>query len=409
MLFPRHHNLLTSSTQRAYSSPPELKLSCVLKTLSSVLRSSSSVLKSAACLAILLLFAGVLTPLAAQDTATSAPSAGASSCIAAPCNECPAGSAVASVCAPAPPCVQPPIASASDDATVAPRQHQPGQTATEDNDSSPAPSQPSGSQPAALQTDCSPQLAGLRPSGYSPLPAQRNIDISQSGGPSFFTSGSTQYPLGKTGKWGGEQWQPALLQALGFTLGENAYRLATEEKTRKAITRETWGRYYAAISGLHTWSDGGKTWTVYVAHPAQGAVYSDMWTEHDPHGALIPFGFNHPYWASRIKAFWWNSLWELQWKFGPFSEASIGNVGLIPGKLGANTIVSTATIGTGVAIGEDMLDRYGISKWEAHTNNLAARALLRSVLNPDRSFANLWRKKYPWYRDTRPTLRVLDP
>ena len=94
---------------------------------------------------------------------------------------------------------------------------------------------------------------------------------------------------------------------------------------------------------------------------------------------------------------------------GPFSEASIGNVGLVPGKLGANTIVSTVTIGTGLAIGEDALDRYGIARWERKTNNLAARALLRTFLNPDRSFANVFRKKYPWFRDTRPTLRDLVP
>ncbi len=124
---------------------------------------------------------------------------------------------------------------------------------------------------------------------------------------------------------------------------------------------------------------------------------------------LVPFGFNHPYWASKIKAFWWNAAWELQWKFGPFSEASIGNVGLIPGKLGANTIVSTVTIGTGLAIGEDALDRYGIAKWEKKTNNIYVRALLRTVLNPDRGFANLFRAHAPWYRDTRHRLTDLAP
>jgi hypothetical protein len=220
----------------------------------------------------------------------------------------------------------------------------------------------------------------------------------------------SKYPVtARTGKWGGEEWRPAILQTLGFTIAQNGYRLATEQKTRDALVKETWHSYWLAISGLHTWSDGGKTWTVYVAHPAQGAVFNDIWTEHDPHGALVPFGFNHAYWGSRIKAFWWDSVWELQWKFGPFSEASIGNVGLKPGKLGANTIVASAFIGTGLAVAEDMADRYAIAKWERHTDNLFLRALLRSALNPDRSFANLFRKKYPWYRDTRPTLRDLEP
>ena len=219
-----------------------------------------------------------------------------------------------------------------------------------------------------------------------------------------------KYPVTlRTGKWGGEEWEPAILQTLGFTLAQNGYRLATEEKTRRALVKETWHSYWLAVSGLHTWSDGGKTWTVYVAHPAQGAVFNDIWLEHDPHAALVPFGFNKVYWGERIKSFWWDSVWELQWKFGPFSEASIGNVGLVPGKLGANTIVSSAFIGTGLSVGEDMLDRYGIAKWERHTNNRVLIAFMRGGLNPDRSFANLFRKKYPWYRDRRPRLLDREP
>lgn len=219
-----------------------------------------------------------------------------------------------------------------------------------------------------------------------------------------------KYPVTlRTGKWGGEEWEPAILQTLGFTLAQNGYRLATEEKTRRALVKETWHSYWLAVSGLHTWSDGGKTWTVYIAHPAQGAVFNDIWLQHDPHAALVPFGFNKVYWGERIKSFWWDSVWELQWKFGPFSEASIGNVGLIPGKLGANTIVSSAFIGTGLSVGEDMLDRYGIAKWERHTNNRVLIAIMRGGLNPDRSFANLFRKKYPWYRDRRPRLLDREP
>jgi len=345
----------------------------------------------AALLTILLASLALLVPLSAQDDRqNSAPSA---------------------------PCVESLAASAEQPA--APRQIQPGQTAADDAGSAPgtheAPSVPSAnpncSTPAAVQR-FSAYLSA--PTYFSPAylssSAFADSTFPQDSGASTLTQPKKQYPVSpNVGKWGGEQWRPALLQALAFTMAQNGYRYVTEEKTRRAIDKETWGRYWAAVSDLHTWSDGGKTWTVYVAHPAQGAVFVDMWTEHDPHGVLVPFGFNHPYWASKIKAFWWNALWELQWKFGPLSEASIGNVGLVPGKLGANTIVSTVTIGTGLAIGEDALDRYGIAKWEKKTDNRAARAALRSFLNPDRSFANLFRKKYPWYRDTRPTLRDVGP
>ena len=317
------------------------------------------------------------------------------------------------------------------EALAASHKPQPGQTARLTGDSAPeAPAEPSANADSATAPDTSTQ------SPVPPLDASQSacpapaavLQVSRYSSPDYFSSEAladstfpqnpasaalaapSKYPVtARTGKWGGEEWRPAILQTLGFTLAQNGYRLATEKKTREALQLETWHSYWLSISGLHTWSDGGKTWTVYVAHPAQGAVFNDIWTEHDPHGALVPFGLNHAYWGSRIKAFWWDSVWELQWKFGPFSEASIGNVGLKPGKLGANTIVSSAFIGTGLAVAEDMADRYAIAKWERKTNNLAARALLRSVLNPDRSFANLFRKKYPWYRDTRPTLRDIDP
>jgi hypothetical protein len=314
------------------------------------------------------------------------------------------------------------------------RHAQPGQTAAEAADSAKIPrdatrvdafsqttnDSSSASQPDATSPNCSAPLAASRDFRPSPFPSSASFssshsyssspaDISQQAQASALAQPS-KYPVtARTGKWGGEEWEPAFLQTLGFSIAQNGYRLATEEKTRHALTLETWHRYYLAISGLHTWSDGGKTWTVYVAHPAQGAVLNDIWIEHDPHAALLYFGFNKVYWGERIKAFWWDSAWELQWKFGPFSEASIGNVGLIPGKLGANTIVSSALIGTGLSVGEDMMDRYAIRHWEKHTNSRVVRAFLRSGLNPDRSFANLFRKKWPWYRDMRPTLRDLDP
>jgi hypothetical protein len=352
-----------------------------------------------ACVVVLLFSVVILAPLAAQDQ--SQVNASPSSCVESP---------------------------------AATYQSQPGQMARTPGDSvsdePTAPSAPNSNGGAnadpATATDSSSisSTDATRPD----CPASATLQVSRYSSPDYFSSEAlaedtfpqnsaaaalttpSKYPVtARTGKWGGEEWRPAILQTLGFSIAQNGYRLATEQKTRDALVKETWHSYWLAISGLHTWSDGGKTWTVYVAHPAQGAVFNDIWTEHDPHGALVPFGFNHAYWGSRIKAFWWDSVWELQWKFGPFSEASIGNVGLKPGKLGANTIVSSAFIGTGLAVAEDMADRYAVAKWERHTDNLFLRALLRSALNPDRSFANLFRKKYPWYRDARPTLRDLEP
>lgn len=348
-----------------------------------------------ACIAVLLFSVVILPPLAAREQSQT--NASPSSCVESP---------------------------------AVTYQSQPGQTPRAASDYVPdaptAPDAPDANPDRATAPDSS--SASSADTAQPGCSASATLQVSRYSSPDYFSSEAlaedtfpqnsasaalttpSKYPVtARTGKWGGEEWRPAILQTLGFTIAQNGYRYITEEKTRKAIDLETWHSYWLSISGLHTWSDGGKTWTVYVAHPAQGAVFNDIWTEHDPHGALVPFGFNHAYWGSRIKAFWWDSVWELQWKFGPFSEASIGNVGLKPGKLGANTIVSSAFIGTGLAVAEDMADRYAIAKWERKTDNIFLRALLRSALNPDRSFANLFRKKYPWYRDTRPTLRDLEP
>jgi hypothetical protein len=47
-------------------------------------------------------------------------------------------------------------------------------------------------------------------------------------------------------------------------------------------------------------------------------------------------------------------------------------------------------------ITEEALDRYIIRHAEG---NLAVRILLRTVLNPTRTVANVLRFKKPWYRD----------
>lgn len=360
-------------------------------------------------LTVLLLSAMLLAPLAAQDASSS-------DARKSPCLEHSAAS---------PGALPPPSAGVSPaESPATSHKPQPGQTARAAGDSLPTGpvANPDGSAASANSPEDCASPAALDVSGHSSASlsaysssyfssaALARASSPQNAEVSALTSTPHQAPVSvRTGKWGGEEWRPAILQTLGFTLAQNGYRLATEQKTREALTKETWHSYYLAVSGLHTWSDGGKTWTVYVAHPAQGAVFNDIWTEHDPHGVLVPFGFTHAYWGSRIKAFWWDAAWEMQWKFGPFSEASIGNVGLKPGKLGANTIVSSAFIGTGLAVGEDMLDRYAIAKWEKHTNNIYVRAALRTLLNPDRGFANLFRARAPWYRDTRHRLTDLAP
>ena len=56
--------------------------------------------------------------------------------------------------------------------------------------------------------------------------------------------------------------------------------------------------------------------------------------------------------------------------------------------------------GLGMIIAEDAIDRYLIAKVEGRMGRVQA-ALLRSLLNPNRSIANIIRIKPPWTRDAR--------
>ncbi|MFL6466618.1 MAG: hypothetical protein ACJ72Z_01530, partial [Pyrinomonadaceae bacterium] len=108
---------------------------------------------------------------------------------------------------------------------------------------------------------------------------------------------------------------------------------------------------------------------------------------------------------SRMKAMAWSALWSLQFEMGPLSESSLGNVGQ---KLHANgksrltylDLVVTPTFGTGLAIAEDIIDKYVVARWiERKIGNRPLRNILSGLITPTTSFANLLRGHTPWYRE----------
>ena len=105
-------------------------------------------------------------------------------------------------------------------------------------------------------------------------------------------------------------------------------------------------------------------------------------------------------WISRLRALSFSAAMSTQWKMGPASEASLGNVQLHEGP-GFADFVNTPTIGICEMIGEDITDRYVITGLENRTSNRVVLVLARSFLNPSRTFANLMEFKEPWYRRTR--------
>ena len=103
----------------------------------------------------------------------------------------------------------------------------------------------------------------------------------------------------------------------------------------------------------------------------------------------------------------WAAAYSTQFEIGPISEATIGNVGKKPGTAGAVDLVVTPTAGIGLAIAEDAIDRYFVTKLEARASSRFSKILIRSAMNPNRTFANVLRFKVPWHRDTRPGVSEL--
>lgn len=108
----------------------------------------------------------------------------------------------------------------------------------------------------------------------------------------------------------------------------------------------------------------------------------------------------------------WSAIWSTQFELGPLSEATVGNVGM-PEKNGHSTmayvdLVVTPVVGTGFLIAEDAIDKYVLKNLlERNSNNKFKIKLIRSLVTPTTSIANIIRGKPPWKRDDRPLYRAL--
>lgn len=200
------------------------------------------------------------------------------------------------------------------------------------------------------------------------------------------------------------QWTPALRESARFMATQHALRVGLQTKTRDSLSGpffKDWVRSYRGVGG---WRDGDSTFTNYVAHPMQGAISGYIFVQNDSVASVEQFGASRTYWVSRAKAMGWSAAYSALFELGPFSEVSIGNVGLDPRHNGMVDFVVTPTLGTALMVGEDVLDKYVVLPIERRTQNRTLILIARSLLNPDRSLANLMRWKWPWHRDARPGL-----
>ncbi len=199
--------------------------------------------------------------------------------------------------------------------------------------------------------------------------------------------------------WKGAMYQSALLLAV-----QHGFRM-TEEKTRSELDGPFFRDWRESVANLKGWDDNGKFFTNYIAHPMQGSIYARIFVNNSPNAKSQEFGKSKEYWLSRMKALAWSAAWSTQFEIGPISEASFGNVGqrLHPNgvsPLSYIDLVLTPTMGTGLTIVEDAVDRYLLKeRIEKKVQNRVLIKLLRSVLTPMTGFANLMRFRAPWWRE----------
>lgn len=196
----------------------------------------------------------------------------------------------------------------------------------------------------------------------------------------------------------------ALLQTGLMLSVQHSFRML-EKKTRDELGGPFFKDWAESVKGLRGWRDGDNAFTNYAMHPLQGGVTGRIYLTNNPQARELEFGKSAKYWKSRFDAMLWSAFWSTQFELGPVSEASIGNVGMTR-KNGHSTmafvdLVMTPTAGTGIVIGEDMLEKYVIKKWIAKNGGKANRKIKfwRSVMTPTMSVNNLLRGRAPWRRD----------
>jgi hypothetical protein len=196
-------------------------------------------------------------------------------------------------------------------------------------------------------------------------------------------------------------WRFATRESLLFTGVMHAFNLTTEAGTRDALNGFWFKDYTRSVSELRGWSDSDAFMAPYVGHTIEGSVFGYIERQNDPKYKNVQWGDGRDYFISLLRSMAFSAVWHTQWKIGPISEASIGNV-MLHASPGFITLTDTPTLGTVEMIGEDAADRYLLMGLENRTANRPLIILARSFLNPGRTWANIMAFQVPWHRETRP-------
>jgi hypothetical protein len=180
----------------------------------------------------------------------------------------------------------------------------------------------------------------------------------------------------------------------------HTFNIWTEAGTRDALLGPWLQNYFNSVGELRGWSDSDRFMAPYVGHTIEGSVFGYIERQNDPRYRNVQWGDGREYYMSLLHSLAYSAVWHTQWKIGPASEASIGNV-MLHASPGFICLVDTPTLGTVAMMAEDAADRYLVTGLENRTTNRVLIGLARSFLNPGRSFANVMAFHLPWRRENR--------
>src|SRR5271169_3718888 len=264
-----------------------------------------------------------------------------------------------------------------------------------------------------LPSDAHSQSA--KPSGGVALPDNPS-GVSSSRTHLVPTTTTTLHPAPPSGNF---DLKAAFWESFGETVFFQAWRVAFDPGMRWDIAHKPFFHdWFASYGGynMQRWGDGDDFVVNDVGHPLEGAVFARTFLQNDPKSQVV-IGKNRRYWMSRMKALGWAAAWSTETEIGPISETNIGNQGgftYVPGcgtyliclnnprypkpptnNTGWTDFVVTPLVGMAWVLGEDTIDKYIVSPIAVHHRIIGGR-VLRSALEPSRSFAAIFGGKFPW-------------
>jgi len=209
-----------------------------------------------------------------------------------------------------------------------------------------------------------------------------------------------QGPAFTTAAGGSTDWAQLIGNSLRLATLEHTTRLMLQPGTRRALSGPFIADYVRSVRRPEGWNDGNGWAVNYIGHPIHGAAAGFVWIAAQ-RDKPVPLQNSRAFWSSRGEAALWAAAYSIQFELGPFSEASIGNVGMHPGTTGWVDHVMTPVGAFVFMVLEDWVDHKLIVRIERATDNTFLRAAARIALNPSRSMSAMARGQMPWTRADR--------